>query len=237
MIDTFQGLAVTLLALLPGALYTYGFERRAGRWGTALADRLLRFLAASALLHVLLAPATYQAYRTLVHSRRIADGRPLPWWLWLVLLGYVAVPALLGDQVGRATRRSLRWARFFTGPTPAPRAWDHLFAREGLTGWVRLRLLDPGSASATATGGPAAGTETVTGRWLVGAYSGPATPDGLGAYAAGYPEVQDLYLADTADCDPATGAFLLDAAGQPVLRGVGVLVRWDQVAYLEFIEG
>lgn len=55
-------------------------------------------------------------------------------------------------------------------------------------------------------------------------------------YAAGYPETQDLYLSDTAQCDPVTGHFLPDAQGKPILRGVGVLVRWDQVAYLEFIE-
>lgn len=233
MIDTFQALAVALLALLPGALYTYGVERQAGRWGVALTDRLLRFLAASALLHAALAPATYQAYRTLVHSERISRGRPLPWWLWLTLVAYVAAPAFFGDRVGSATRRGRDWARVFTGPFPAPRGWDHLFAREGLTGWIRLRLLDPGVTSGTAASGEA---EPVIGRWLVGAYSGPGKPGGLGGYAAGYPETQDLYLSDTAQCDPVTGHFLPDAQGKPILRGVGVLVRWDQVAYLEFIE-
>jgi len=28
-----------------------------------------------------------------------------------------------------------------------------------------------------------------------------------------------------------------DATGNPELRGVGLLVRWEQVAYLEVIEG
>jgi len=232
MVSTFQGLAVALLAVLPGALYTYGVERQAGRWGSAATDRLLRFTAASALWQALLAPATYQAYRSFIRTHSLADGQPLPWWLWLLLVAYVALPALLGDRVGHATRRGKPWAQVFTGPSPAPRAWDHLFAREGVTGWVRLRLKDPGVSTAAAdTGAP----ETVTGRWVVGAFSGPVAAGGLRGYAAGYPESQDLYLSDTAECDPATGDFLLDATGKPVLRGVGVLVRWEQVAYLEFI--
>lgn len=130
MITTFQALAVTVLAVLPGALYVFGVERQTGRWGVTLSDRLLRFTAASALLQALLAPATYQAYRTLVHTGRLSQGRPLAWWTWLVVLGYLAVPAVAGDRVGRATRQRKPWAQLLTGPSPAPRAWDHLFARQ-----------------------------------------------------------------------------------------------------------
>lgn len=196
------------------------------------ADRLLRFVAASALLHALLAPATYQAYRVLIASGRVQQGRALPWWIWVAAASYAVGPALLGDQVGRAARRQQSWAAMFTGPAPAPRGWDHLFARK-LTGWIRVRLLDPGVTSAPAGPGTA---ETVTGRWLVGAFS--AGNAGVpSSYAAGYPEVQDLFLADTAVCDPGTGEFLLNQNGEVVLRGVSVLLRWDQIAYLEFIAG
>lgn len=90
VIGTFQALAVVVLALLPGSLYTYAFERQAGRWGASGTDRLLRFLTASALVHALLGAATYQAYRTLVPTGRLARGDALPWWVWLVVLGYVA---------------------------------------------------------------------------------------------------------------------------------------------------
>jgi hypothetical protein len=228
VIDTYQALAVTLVALLPGALYTFNLERQAGRWGAGTSDRLLRFLAASAGFHVLLAPASYQGYRTWVRTGQVAAGRALPWWLWLVLIGYVAVPAFCGDAVGRGTRRRATWATWFTGPSPAPRAWDNLFAYGGRTGWVRLRLLDPGTVNDSAGG--------VTGRWMVGAYSDPRAPGDLGGYAAGYPESQDLYLADTAVCSPVTGDFILGGDGRPQLRGVGVLIRWEQIAYLEFIE-
>jgi hypothetical protein len=36
--------------------------------------------------------------------------------------------------------------------------------------------------------------------------------------------------------DNETGEFLLDEQGQPEFGGGGLLVRWEEVAYLEFIE-
>jgi hypothetical protein len=72
------------------------------------------------------------------------------------------------------------------------------------------------------------------GGWIVGAYAQSDT-GGLRSYAAGYPEDQDLFLIETAECDPDTGAFVVDERGVPRLRGISVLVRWDEVAYLEYI--
>jgi len=41
MISTFQALAVAAIALLPGAMYVWGFEATVGgRWGIQLADRI-----------------------------------------------------------------------------------------------------------------------------------------------------------------------------------------------------
>lgn len=56
------------------------------------------------------------------------------------------------------------------------------------------------------------------------------------SYAAGYPEEQDLYLVETVEIDPETGEFVYDDSGEPVPRGSGILVRWSEVEYLEFIE-
>ena len=50
--NTFQALAVTLLAVLPGASYTFAYERVVGAFGVSLSDRLVRFTAASAIFHV-----------------------------------------------------------------------------------------------------------------------------------------------------------------------------------------
>jgi hypothetical protein len=46
-------------------------EQRTGRWGVGLADRFLRFVGASAVLHVLLAPLTYYIYGQLIRSGRV----------------------------------------------------------------------------------------------------------------------------------------------------------------------
>ena len=51
MPDTFQAIAVLAVALLPGALHVWAFERQAGRWGIGLSDRLLRFVGGSVLFH------------------------------------------------------------------------------------------------------------------------------------------------------------------------------------------
>ncbi|MDQ4125134.1 MAG: hypothetical protein M3134_05990 [Actinomycetota bacterium] len=56
--------------------------------------------------------------------------------------------------------------------------------------------------------------------------------DTLSSYAAGYPEAQDLLLSETAEMDPETGRFIMDD-GVPRLRGTRLLIRWDEVEFLE----
>ncbi len=214
--DTFQSVAVAILAVLPGALYTWAFEREAGSWGVSFSDRALRFLGASALFHATFAAGTYEAYREFVVSHKLSRGSALPWWTWLLVLLYVAVPVAGGYAVGAATKRRERWATLFTGPSPAPRAYDYLFSTRDLAGWVRIRLNDGGG-------------------WVLGVW-GAESGGGLVSYASGYPEAEEVFLADTAEADSA-GNFLLDADGEVQMRGVAALIRLDQTAYLEFIEG
>jgi hypothetical protein len=71
MPETLQGLVVIILALLPGALYTWAFEQQAGPWGIGLSDRVLRFIGSSALFHAVLAPASYELWRRFIESERI----------------------------------------------------------------------------------------------------------------------------------------------------------------------
>jgi hypothetical protein len=151
VLDTFQSLAVFALALLPGALYIWGFERVVGNWGISLSDRLVRFVGVSTILQVLWAPVTVYLWRELVVSGDAAEG-VIPLWAWPIAIAYVTLPVMLGTAVGRGTRRRARWSRVFTGPSPAPRAWDHLFASRP-DGWIRLRLKE--------------------GTWLGGAFSPP----------------------------------------------------------------
>jgi hypothetical protein len=214
LVDTFQALGVLLLALLPGAIYVWAFEREAGGWGLGVTDRLLRFVGVSAVFHVVAAPITYILYQHYIVTGELTHGKPISFWLWLAVVVYVAVPAALGAYVGNATASGKGWTRFIVGRSPAPRAWDHLFSAHDLNGWVRLKLKND--------------------EWVIGAYA--RSDNGrLRSYAAGYPNAQDLYLLDTAECETQTGKFILDG-GQPKLRGVGVLVRWEEVLYLEFID-
>ena len=210
MPDTFQAVAVLAVALLPGALYVWAFERQAGRWGVGLSDRLLRFVGGSAFFHAATAPLTYWLWADQWGNARTGD--PLSWWLWPLVVAYVALPAALGTAVGRGVRNEKSWTTIFTGPDPAPRAWDHLFGQKA-DGWVRLRMK--------------------SGVWLGGAY---ADANGHRSYAAGYPEPQDLYLAAAVELDPETGEFVVDSDGNvPLLEG-GILVRWEEVEHLEFID-
>jgi len=102
MPETFQSLAVLLLALLPGALYVWAFERQAGAWGIRLTDRLFRFVGFSAVMHALLAPLTYWLWVCFVRSGARGSGKA-PVALWLVPLVYVGAPILLGTTVGIGT--------------------------------------------------------------------------------------------------------------------------------------
>jgi hypothetical protein len=212
MPNTLQALVVLIVALLPGALYTRSFERLVGAWGVGFADRVLRFVGASAVFQAVIAPFTVWGWRTYIQTGRLQGG-DLSVALWLVPLLYVAIPIALGVVVGRGTVNERHWSTAFTGPSPAPRAWDHLFGRRP-DGWVRLRLK--------------------SGVWLGGAFT--SAGEGLDSYAAGYPDEQDLFLAEAYSVDPETGEFELDANGDVVATGSGILVRWAEVEYLDFID-
>lgn len=211
MPESFEAVAVVALALLPGALYVWSFERLVGAWGIRLGDRVLRFVGVSAILHALIAPITYRLWRDLFVANGLKTGKA-SWAAWLAVLAYVAIPIALGSLVGAGTRSRSRWARIFTGPDPAPRAWDHLFGTRP-DGWIRLRLK--------------------SGVWLAGAYA--TLEDGSRSYAAGYPEDQDLYLVEAVEVEPDTGEFVMDD-GKPVSRGSAILIRWNEVEYLDFID-
>ncbi|MDQ4025091.1 MAG: DUF6338 family protein [Actinomycetota bacterium] len=206
MAGTFEALAVAATAVLPGALYVWGFEREVGSWGVGLSDRVFRFFGTSALIHVLLAPLTYWLWANHVRSGDAGAGRPLPLYLWALVGAYVAAPLVAGALVGRGTAAGRSWALRLTGPRPAPRSWDYFFAGEP-EGWMRLRLK--------------------SGIWIGGVF------EGSGSYAAGYPEAQDLLLSEMVEVDPATGEFILEA-GAPILKGTRLLIRWEEIEFLEF---
>jgi hypothetical protein len=74
MPETFQALMVLVVALLPGALYVWAFERFAGAWGVRFSDRVLRFVEVSAVLHAVAAPLSYWLWAAYIRSGRLVEG-------------------------------------------------------------------------------------------------------------------------------------------------------------------
>ncbi|MBO8147752.1 hypothetical protein HND25_10350 [Rhodococcus erythropolis] len=262
MPSTFQALAVALLALLPGALYELAREQRSGRWGLRGADQIFRMLGFSVAFQVLISPLTYWLYSHYVVTGHLARGERVSGWVWVLLIAYLVTPFAIGrftawghklrdDAVGAAPLTSLtrrgrvvervkRWLNawneekssynrttikqiavrsinLYTDIAPAPRAWDYFWSRPNLKGWVVLHLNNDA---------------------LIGAVWNES-------YASGYPESGDLYLSDQLELDPINGAFVMqttDTAGNPIpvneqlpkSLGKNLLIRWDEIKYLDF---
>ena len=221
MPSTFQALAVALLALLPGALYELAREQRSGRWGLRGADQVFRMLAISVAFQVLISPLSYWLYSHYVLTDRLVQGRPVSLWLWLLLVAYLVVPFALGrfTAVGhrlRGVKSPSRYERavvalvnLYTDAAPAPRSWDYLFSDRSRQVWIVIHLHN--------------------GVRLGGVWA-------ESSYAAGYPEVADLYLPEQVEID-ANGKFVVDSSGLPRSLGKGLLIRWDEIQYLDFYDG
>ena len=67
--------------------------------------------------------------------------------------------------------------------------------------------------------------------WIGGIYG---EVNGRRPYASGYPEPQDLYLAAILSLDPNTGEILTGDDGFPQVLDSGLLMRWEEIEYLEF---
>jgi hypothetical protein len=214
-VETFQAIAVTLLAVLPGGLYTWSFEREVGNWGVSLSDRVLRFVGFSALFHAVFSFPEYLIWSHFFHhltivegvirvDNPIADGSHLPWWLFIVPVGYVVLPMAAGFLTAQSALAGRSWARLLVGPNPQPRAWDRLFWASP-SFLVRLRLKN----------------ET----WIGGLF-------GRRSYASGYPEPQDLLLETTYQMEP-DGSFQGDERDELIDLGSSVLVSWEDVHFME----
>lgn len=199
-----------LVALLPGALATWSFERWAGRFGIELQDRALRFVGGSAILLSISAGPLYWLYAN--YWDRFVDRQALPWWIWFAPVLYTMLPVAGGGLLGMGWKNNWSWARHVSGRDRTPQAWDHLF-QDRPTGWIRCKLK--------------------SGTWVGGAFG---EVDGRRPYASGYPESQDLFLPAILHLDHHSGKILTKGDGKPELLGSGILIRWDEIEYLEFTE-
>jgi hypothetical protein len=221
VLETRVAIVVLIVAVLPGVVYTIAYEREVGRWGVGISDRILRFVASSALFQALYALPLYSIWANYLAPRfgswtgltdAIRAGEGVPVWLFLLPIGYLGIPFALGTVAAIGVRYRARsrcaaaTSRALVGREPAPRAWDQLFgAPPG--GAIRLWLRSGG--------------------W-VGGFFGDAS------YAAGYPEEpQDLLLEKTylAHDD---GTFAVDEDGSYRDLGSQLLVRFDEIEFLEY---
>lgn len=97
MISTYQALAVAIIAILPGATYSFAYERHAGAYGAHLGDRLVRFLVASGAFHALFGGLEFVIARRLEHSGFDA----LRWWqVEVIVVVYFTIPFVAGSVLG-----------------------------------------------------------------------------------------------------------------------------------------
>ncbi len=206
MPSTLQAIAAFLIAVLPGALTVWGFERVSGRWSIGLSDRILRFIGVSAVLHAIAAPATYLIWHSYLRPGAVGPDEKLPLGLWAVALAYVTVPLVLGTIIAYGVKNEWKGITHVVGANPAPTAWDAVFASEP-TGLFVLAKLKSGG-------------------WIGGQYV-------EGSYVGGYPEPADIYLRRELQVDEDARDFVFGADGQPLPQGTyGVLVRWEEVEFL-----
>lgn len=204
-----------MIAVLPGSVYIWAFERQASAFGVNLADRTLRFIAMSLLFHLILGWPEYWLYRLAFTAERFAAGQfAAAWGAGVVLM---MIPAIVGTVLGgmyatRGTRTGWTWIRnslsadqedrllrAALGKTPAPRAWDDLFS-DAPFAYLRVK--------------------TISGEWIAGLFADHS-------YAGGYPHEADLLLEDV--WQVSDDGFLLQSLGYPVYIPAG------QIAWLEVI--
>lgn len=178
-------------------------------------DRLIRFIAASAVFHAVFSGATYWFHRGYTANHKLVNGLT-PWYeLEVLAVTYVAVPWAAGSLVGYGHTNGWRWTRFITGTAPEPRAWDFVWNRRSRS-LVRLRLKSR--------------------QWLAGTFA--TSPSGLRSYASGYPEEGELFLSQQLQVDARTGAWVKAKNGKPQLvsDGSSLLIRWSEIEYIEHRE-
>lgn len=217
MPTTIEGAAVFVALVAPGLLFELGLSQGANYLRRGWADRLLRFFAWSALVHVVSFPASVAVYRTtqegLVNAGIVSVG--LLWvWLMTLALGPYYIGISLGREVPREKlaasgwrAKTARWrakaAHAVFGDGPEPLAWNWLWKRsQPGGGYIRVRLRESGD-------------------WIAGQW----------AYAADDPD--DL-LIDRFRCSRLTGELKLDDEGLAETLGWRTLVRVSDLDRIEF---
>ncbi len=220
MTSLLQGVVVVGIVLLPGACAAWGYRRHTLSYGNRLRDWLLRLGGLSAAIWAAGSWPVYWIYAN--YWKSFAAGDPIPRALALLPVAYLLVPLVVGWTIGRAVSHNKRWVMLLLGSRRAPRAWDHLFERQR-SGLVRCRMK--------------------SGAWIGGLFDDTGLPP---SYAAGEAEALDLYVGQALHLDQRSGAIRYrehqrqdgnasHGSAAPDFTGGGLLIKWDEVEYLEFV--
>jgi Family of unknown function (DUF6338) len=153
----------------------------------------------------------------------LLSGRPVPGWVFLLPAAYILVPLGLDLILGlaAASRRSRRgvlstMTTFVVGDQRPPRAWDHVFYAPGSALLVRIRLRGR--------------EDTESAAWLGGFF-------GRASHVSGYGETpMDIYLERAYAMNQRDGSFAGGEDGSLVDLESGLLLRWDEIQFLEVFD-
>lgn len=205
MLQTLQALAVLTLAVVPGAVGTFSYERHAGPLPGDISERTVRFLIGTALLFPLSALIAWPVWTHVLHVKttggagtvfrnRLETGEGVP-ILWTALpVVYVVAPWLAGLLAGRIRvailKRSAKRAKAWRTPVTL-KAWDRVFLRPGPK-LISVRLRD--------------------GHWVGGLFGPQSYASPLASSA------KELLLEVSYEVD-VEGKIVRDASGVPVEAG------------------
>lgn len=211
MPTSLEALIIAGVFVVPGLLFERGIEIKVAYWRTGIVERILRFLMWSLAIQIVVAPISYPIWKlsanTPVASMPVWHG--LVAWLWLIAVS--ASSYGFGLLVGNATTAGRKWSTWIIGREAAPTAWDHLW-HLGTPGFVRVRLK--------------------SGRYLAGWWCGEGQ-----AFASSHPQNEaDIFLPYQISVNSTTGEFVMDERNAPKLKNWGLLLRWEEIEALEFLE-
>lgn len=135
---------VLIVALLPGAFATWGFQRHQQWYGRRARDWFVRMVGFSAIFWTLASWPIYWFLST--YHQDIGGLKPLSPWLVLVPFLYLGVPLGVGALIGFLSKRD-RFRRWLS-PRRHPSAWDYLFGEENAAFVQSLHLRWRASRSA-----------------------------------------------------------------------------------------